>query len=92
MTVIHLMNLEACSDRSTLLLSHKIHNGAVSVVKDKYLNPAQSSKVIRTQSAKYCRYQTYCDSLKNLFFSQTIPHWPSVVTAETTEELWVLVI
>ena len=35
-------SLEARRDRSSLLLFHKIHSGAVSIEKDKYLNPAHS--------------------------------------------------
>ena len=44
----------------SLLLFHKIHSGAVSIEKDKYLTPAQSLKSTRaSHSAQYCRYQTY---------------------------------
>ena len=35
-------SLEARRDRSSLLLFHKIHSGAVSIEKDKYLIPAHS--------------------------------------------------
>ena len=34
-------SLEARTDRSSLLLFHKIHCGAVSIEKDKYLTPVQ---------------------------------------------------
>ena len=34
-------SLEARKDRPSLLLFHKIHCGAVSIVKDKYLTPVQ---------------------------------------------------
>ena len=34
-------SLEACRDRSSLLLFHKIHSGAASIEKDKYLTPAR---------------------------------------------------
>ena len=62
-------SLEACRDRSSLLLFHKIHSGAVSIEKDKYLTPAHSLKSTRSShSAQYCRYQTYSDALKNSFF------------------------
>ena len=55
-------------DRSFLLLFHKIHFGAVSIEKDKYLTPAHSLKSTRaSHSAQYCRYQTYSDALKNSF-------------------------
>ena len=61
-------SLEARRDRSSLLLFHKIHSGAVSIEKDKYLTPARSLKSTRSShSAQYCRYQTYSDALKNSF-------------------------
>ena len=63
-------SLEARRDRSSLLLFHKIHSGAVSIEKDKYLAPARSLKSTRSShSAQYCSYQTYSDALKNSFFS-----------------------
>ena len=47
---------------------HKIHCGAESIDKDKYLTPAQSLKSTRSShSVQYCRYQTYSDALKNYF-------------------------
>ena len=49
-------SLEARRDRSSLLLFHKIHSGAVPVEKDKYLTPAHSLKSTRaSHSAQYCR-------------------------------------
>ena len=67
--------LEACRDRSSLLLFHKTHSGAVSIEKDKYLTPAHSLKSTRSaHSAQYCRYQTYSDALKNSFFLPGIFH------------------
>ena len=61
-------SLEARRDRSSLLLFHKIHSGAVSTEKEKYLTPAYSLKSTRaSHSAQYCRYQTYSDALKNYF-------------------------
>ena len=61
-------SLEAHRDRSSLLLFHKLHSGAVSIEKDKYLTPARSLKSTRSShSAQYCRYQTYSDALKNSF-------------------------
>ena len=44
-------SLEARRDQSSLLLFHKIHCGAVSIEKDKYMTPAHSSKTTRS----YCR-------------------------------------
>ena len=64
-------SLEARRDLSSLLLFHKIHSGAVSIEKDKYLTPARSLKSTRSShSAQYCRYQTYSDALKNSFFPE----------------------
>ena len=40
-------SLEARRDRSFLFLFHKIHSGAVSIEKDKYLTPAHSLKSTR---------------------------------------------
>ena len=90
-------SLEARRDRSSLLLFHKIHSGAVSIKKDKYLTPAHSLKSTRaSHCVQYCRYQTYSDALKNSFFPQTISQWnglsPSVVNSQTTEEFRALLI
>ena len=90
-------SLEAHRDRSSLLLFHKIHSGAVSIEKDKYLTPAHSLKSTRaSHSAQYCRYQTYSDALKNSFFPRTIQQWnglsPLVVISQTTEEFRALLI
>ena len=64
-------SLEARRDRSSLLLFHKIHSGAVSIEKDENLTPAHSLKTTRaSHSAQYCRYQTYSDALKNSFFPE----------------------
>ena len=47
---------------------HKIHCGAVSIEKDKYMTPAHSLKTTRSShSAQYRRHQTYSDVLKNSF-------------------------
>ena len=60
-------SLEARRDQSSLLLFHKIHCGAVSIEKDKYMTPAHSLKTTRSShSAQYCRHQTYT-ALKNSF-------------------------
>ena len=90
-------SLEARRDQSSLLLFHKIHCGAVSIEKDKYMTPAHSSKTTRSShSAQYRRHQTYSDALKNSFFPRTIPHWnslpPSVANAQSTEEFRALLI
>ena len=84
-------SLEARRDQSSLLLFHKIHCGAVSIEKDKYMTPAHSLKTTRSShSAQYRRQQTYSDALKNSFFPRTIPHWnclpPSVANTQSTEE------
>ena len=90
-------SLEARRDQSSLLLFYKIHSGAVSIEKGKYLTPAHSLKTTRaSHSAQYCRYQTYSDALKNSFFPRTILQWnglsPSVVNSQTTEEFRALLI
>ena len=61
-------SLEARRDRSFLLLFHRIHCGAVSIDKDKYLTPAHILKSTRlSHSAQYCIFKTYSDALKNSF-------------------------
>ena len=70
---------------------HKIHCGIMSVDKDKYLTPSQSTRSTRSShNLQYCRPQTYNYALKYSFFPRTIPHWnslaPSLVAAETTKE------
>ena len=88
--------LEAGRDQSSLLFFHKIHCGTMSIDKDKYLTPSQSTRSTRSShNSQYCRPQTYSDALKYSFFPRTIPRWnslaPSVVAAETTEELRALI-
>ena len=90
-------SLEAQRDQSSLLLFHKIHCGAVSIEKDKYMTTAHSLKTTRSShSAQYRRHQTYSDALKNSFFPRTIPHWnslsPSVANTQSTEEFRALLI
>ena len=65
-------SLEARRDQFSLLLFHKIHCGAVSIEKDKYImTPAHSLKTTRSShSAQYRRHQTYSDALKNSFFPE----------------------
>ena len=62
-------SLEARREQSSLLLFHKIHCGAVSIEKDKYMTAAHSLKTTRSSdsshSAQYHRHQTYSDALKN---------------------------
>ena len=90
-------SLEARRDQSSLLLFHKIHCGAISIEKDKYLTPAHSFKTSRSShSAQYRRHQTYSDALKNSSPPRTIPHWnslpPSVANTQSTEEFSALLI
>ena len=90
-------SLEARRYQSSLLLFHKIHCGAVSIEKDKYMTPAHSLKTTRSShSAQYRRHQTYSDALKNSLFPRTIPHWnslpPSVANTQSTEEFRALLI
>ena len=90
-------SLEALRDKSSFLFFHKIHCGAVSIEKDKYMTPAHSLKTTRSShSAQYRTHQTYSDALKISFFPRTIPHWnslsPSVATIHSTEELRALLI
>ena len=62
-------SLEARRDQSSLLLFHKIHCGAVSIEKDKYMTPAHNLKTTRSShSAQYHRHQTYSDALNNYLF------------------------
>ena len=61
-------SLEARRNQSSLLLFQKIHCGAVSIEKDKYMTPAHSLKTTRSShSAQYRRHQTYSHALKNSF-------------------------
>ena len=87
--------LEARRDQSSLLLFHKIHCGAVSIEKDKYMTPAHILKTTGTRSphsAQNRRHQTYSDA----FSSRTIPHWnslsPSLANTQCTEEFRALFI
>ena len=62
-------SLEARRDRSSLLLFHKIHCGAVSIEKDKYMTPANSLKTTRlSHSAQYRRHQKNSAKILLLFF------------------------
>ena len=90
--------LEAQRDQSSLLFFHKIYCGTLSIDKDKYLTPSQSTRSAwSSHNSQYCRPQTYSDALKySFFFPRTIPHWnslaPSVVAVETTEEFRALIL
>ena len=69
-------SLEAQRDQSSLLLFHKIHCGAVSIEKDKYMTPTHSCSLKSTRSshsAQYRRHQTYSDALKNSFSPELGP-------------------
>ena len=90
-------SLAARRDQSSLLLFHKIHFGAVSIEKDKYMTPAHSLKTTRSShSAQYRRHQIYSDALKNSLFPRTIPHLnslsPSVANTQSTEEFRALLV
>ena len=82
-------SLEASRDQSSLLLFHKIHSGAVSIEKDKYLTPARSLKSTRsfflsflsifTGSLIYEHYTRECefgnfDKIKNTKHKKTKQH------------------
>ena len=49
-------SLEARRDQSSLCLFHKIHCGAVSIEKDKYMTPAQSLKTTRSSHTADTRH------------------------------------
>ena len=89
-------SLEARRDRPSMLLFHKIHSGAVSIEKDKYLTPAHSLKSTRaSHSAQYCRYQTYSDALKTSFSPELFHSGMDFsfgVNFKTTEEFRALLI
>ena len=69
-----------------LLFFHNIHCGTMSIDKDKYLAPSQSTISSRSShNSQYCRPQTYSDALKHSFPPRTILHWnrlaPTMVAA-----------
>ena len=85
-------SLEARRDRSSLLLFW-----CCVYRKRQVPDPCSQFESTRSsQSAQYCRYQTYRDALKNSFFPRTIPQWnslsPSVVNSQTAEEFRALLI
>ena len=89
-------SLEARGDQSSLLLFHKIHCGAVSIEKDKYMAPAHSLKTARSShSAQYCRHQHTVMPWR-IPSPQTIPHWnslsPSLANIQSTNEFRAILI
>ena len=76
-------SLEARRDQSYLILFHKIHCGAVSIEKDKYITHAHSLKTSRSSHCvQYCRYS---DALKTLLLARTIPHWNNLSPMANTK-------
>ena len=55
-------SLEACRDQSSQLLFHKIHSGAVSVEKDKYMTPDHSLKLTRSSHNAQYSYLNIVDT------------------------------
>ena len=53
-------SLDARRDRSSLLLFHKIHSGAVSIEKDKYMTPAHSRVLGNAESCVFLRQPLFC--------------------------------
>ena len=84
-------SLEDRREQSFLAFFYKIHSGAVSLDKDKYLTPAPNIRSTRASHKFQCtRYFAYSEALKNSFFPRTIPvrnSLPSsVVSSKTPEE------
>ena len=81
--------LDARRDQSSLLFFHKIHCGTMSIDKDKYLTPSQSTR----SSGHHKTHSTAGPRLIvmpwSILFSQGLT--PSVVAAETTEEFRALI-
>ena len=68
--------------KSSLTFFYKIHSGAVSLDKDKYLTPAPNLRSTRaSHDSQYTRYMAYSDALKNSFFPRTIPLWNSFLSS-----------
>ena len=89
-------SLEARRDRSSLLLFHLIHSGAVSIERQV---PDPWSQFEIYQGITQCPILLIPDIQwcpEELIFSRTIPQWnglaPSVVNSQTTEELRALLI
>ena len=61
-------SLETRTEQSFLTFFYKIHSGAVSLYKDKYLTPAPNLRRTRaSHESQYTRYFAYSDALKNYF-------------------------
>ena len=80
--------------KSSLTFFYKIHSGAVSLDKDRYLTPAPNW-ASQTHNSQYTRYLSYTYALKNSFFPRTFPLWnslpSSVVSSKTAEEFKALI-
>ena len=60
--------LETRSDQNSLLF---FHSGTMSINKDKYLTPSQTTRSTRSShNSWYCRPQTYRDALKYSFYTK----------------------
>ena len=82
--------LEAWRVKS-LLFCHKIHCGTISIDKDKYLTPSQSTQSTRSShNSQYCRHQAYSGALMHSFFPKdysSLGLAPSVVAAKECRAL-----
>ena len=73
-------SLEALRCQPSPLFFHKIHGWTMSIDKDKYLTPSQSTRSTRSShNSQYYRPQIYSDALNDSFFPKdysprTIPH------------------
>ena len=67
-------SLEARRDQSYLLLFHKIHCGAVSIEKDKYMTPAHSLKTTRSSHSAQYRRRRACSGALGGPFSPELFH------------------
>ena len=80
-------SLETRREQSSLTFFYKIHSGAVSLDKDKYLTAAPN---LRRTRASHESQNTRYFALKNSFFPRTIPMLnsllSSVVSSKTIEE------
>ena len=84
--------LEAQREQFSLLFFHKIHSGAMSIDKGKYLTTSQRTRSTRSShNSQYRRPQTYSNALECFFFPKDYSLAPSVVAAETTEEFRALI-
>ena len=66
-------SLDVSTEQSSLTLFYKIHNGTVSLDKDKYLTPAPNIRRTRaSHESQYTGYLSYSEALNNSFFPRTI--------------------